>query len=168
MGNDQKPIDGVINVTYTRGPMLSQELIEQALRYYGEREIPGAKTNSVIGRMLVSVGMPARDSIAWCSAFVNYVAIQMRAQRTNKATARSWASIGVEVLPQHVRAGNLAVLRRGNSKWQGHVGFVVRLDSKRGLVYVLGGNQSNRVCIKAYRTGKVLTYRRLELQRRCG
>ena len=165
MGHHQKPIDDVIKVTYIKSPMLSHSLLESALRYYGEREIPGAKSNPVIDRMLRSVGMPARDSIAWCSAFVNHVAIEMGAQRTNKATARSWASIGTEIRPSQVRAGNLVVLRRGNSRWQGHVGFVVRLDLKRGLVYVLGGNQSNRVCIKAYRVWRVLSYRRLEPHR---
>lgn len=142
--------------------MLSRILITQALEYYGVREIPGAKTNPLVGRMLVSVGMPARDSIAWCSAFVNHVCIDVGAQRTNKALARSWASVGEEILPGQVRPGNIVVLRRGTSKWQGHVGFLVRQDSKAGRVWVLGGNQSNQVCIKAYPTNRVLTYRRLE------
>ena len=162
----QKPIDGLIQVTYTKGPMLNHLLLAQALNYYGEREIPGAKSNPFINTMLRSVGLPARDSIAWCSAFVNLVATEVGAERTNNALARSWVAVGRDTLPQHVRPGMVVVLRRGNSKWQGHVGFVVRINRKRGIVWVLGGNQSNRVCIKAYPTNRVLSYRTLGYHKR--
>jgi len=140
---------------------MNHVLLAQALGYYGEREIPGAKSNPIINAMLRSVGLPARDSIAWCSAFVNHIATEVGAERTDKGLARSWLGVGKMILPQHVLPGNLVILRRGKSRWQGHVGFVIRLNRKRGYVYVLGGNQSNRVCIRDYPLSRVLGYRAL-------
>lgn len=161
MGQRQNPLDGLIKVTYVKRPMLSQTLFSWAFRYYGEREFPGARSNRIIDMMLRSVGMPARDSIAWCSAFVNHVATEVGAEHTDKALARSWLGVGTHILPQDVVPGIIVVLRRGTSRWQGHVGFVARLDHRRRRVYVLGGNQSNRVCIKTYSTSRVLDYRQL-------
>ena len=146
--------------------IINHVLLAQALSYYGEREIPGAKSNPVINAMLRSVGLPARDSIAWCSAFVNHVATEVGAERTDRGLARSWLGVGRDTLPQHVLPGNLVILRRGKSRWQGHVGFVIRLNRKRGYVYVLGGNQSNRVCIRAYPVSRVLGYRSLGTYKR--
>lgn len=161
MGHHQKPLDGLIKVSYIKRPMLSQTLFSWAFRYYGEREFSGAKSNPVIDTMLRSVGLPARDSIAWCSAFVNHVATEVGAERTDKGLARSWLGVGTRVLPRDVVPGTVVILRRGTSRWQGHVGFVARLDQKRGRVWVLGGNQSNRVCIKSYPISRVLDYRQL-------
>lgn len=161
MGHNLKPVSGTIEITYNHMSTMNHVLLAHALGFYGEREIPGAKSNPKINTMLRSVGLPARDSIAWCSAFVNHVATIVGSERTDKGLARSWLGVGRDTLKQHVLPGNLVILRRGNSRWQGHVGFFIRFDSKRGLVYVLGGNQSNRVCIKAYPLPKVLGYRAL-------
>lgn len=161
MGHPQKKLDGLIKVTYTRRPMLNQTLFSWAFKYYSEREFPGAKSNPVINAMLRSVGLPARDSIAWCSAFVNHVATEVGAEHTDKGLARSWLGVGTRILPQDVVPGTVVILRRGTSRWQGHVGFVARLDQKRKRVWVLGGNQSNRVCIKSYPISRVLDYRQL-------
>src|SRR5690606_14226880 len=42
----------------------------------------------------------------------------------------------------------IAVMKRGNSTWEGHVGFVQDFDNK--YVWLLGGNQSNAVNITRY------------------
>ena len=51
---------------------------------------------------------------------------------------------------------------RGNQGWQGHVGFYLKTQIINGVEYylILGGNQSSRVSIKAYRSNNALGIRR--------
>jgi uncharacterized protein (TIGR02594 family) len=150
---------------------LNEILLQQCRQYYGVKEIPGAKSNPIIDQMLRSVGMPAKDSIAWCSAFVNHVAGLCQAEQTDRAIARSWLTVGTEIYtgssnPDFVVGqltsaipGDVVILRRGNSTWQGHVGFLYWRQENR--CWVLGGNQSNRVCLKTYPNTRILGIRRL-------
>ena len=151
--------------------VLNTTMLRTALGFYGEREIPGAPSNPVINTMLKSVGLPPRDSIAWCSAFVNYVAKICGAERTGSGMARSWLSMGECVYRVYsmetvgfitnATPGDVAVFQRGSTPYQGHVGFLVRIDYGKKLVYCIGGNQSNEVCIKPYPMRKLISVRRL-------
>lgn len=94
------------------------------------------------------------SSVAWCSAFVNWCIQMSGGKGTRNAAARSWLDWGKS---SEGKVGDIVVLRRGTSSWQGHVGFVV----SKGLLYVeiLGGNQDNDVCVKKYLRANVLGYR---------
>lgn len=95
-------------------------------------------------------------STAWCGGFV--AACLARAGlgvRIPKSfpMARSWAKAGTAL--SKPAYGCVVVFSRDGG---GHVGFVVGKD-KAGNLMVLGGNQSNQVCIKPFSKSRVLAYR---------
>ena len=96
-------------------------------------------------------GEAERDSTPWCSAFVNWCLAQAGIEGTDSGWARSWAEWGAPIDPP--RLGAVAVWARGRTSPDepivtGHVAFFVE-DLGDGLL-VLGGNQSDCVCLKAY------------------
>jgi len=95
-------------------------------------------------------GEAERDSTPWCSAFVNWCLAQSGIEGTDSGWARSWAEWGEAIDPP--RLGAVAVWARGRTSADapvtGHVAFVVEDLGDRLLV--LGGNQSDSVCVKAY------------------
>ena len=56
------------------------------------------------------------------------------------------------------REGDIVVLSRGTSSWQGHVGFYVGSAGRE--IEVLGGNQNNAVSIASYARDRLLGLRR--------
>jgi uncharacterized protein (TIGR02594 family) len=96
-------------------------------------------------------GEAERDSTPWCSAFVNWCFEQCGIAGTGSGWARNWAEWGEGI--DEPRLGAVAVWARGRRSADepvvtGHVAFVVEDLGDRLLV--LGGNQSDCVCIKAY------------------
>lgn len=91
-----------------------------------------------------------RDSTPWCSAFVNWCLARAGIAGTDSGWARTWAEWGVPTGP---RLGAVAVWARGRPAADapvvtGHVGFLV--EDMGDSLLVLGGNQSDSVCLKAY------------------
>lgn len=136
-------------------------LIQRALSEYGVREIIGEKDNPQIIKYFDELGYDGTklgDETAWCSAFVNWVAKTANYPYSGKLTARSWLSIGTSVSTP--KQGDIVVLwRESPNSWKGHVGFFIK-QTKR-FVYLLGGNQRNKVCIMAYPKNRILDYKRL-------
>lgn len=96
-------------------------------------------------------GEAERDSTPWCSAFVNWCLAQAGIKGTNSGWARSWREWGEPIDPP--RLGAIVVWARGRTSPDapvvtGHVAFFV--EDLGDSLLVLGGNQSDRVCIKAY------------------
>jgi uncharacterized protein (TIGR02594 family) len=96
-------------------------------------------------------GEAERDSTPWCSAFVNWCFRQCGIAGTDSGWARSWAGWGVPL--DAPRPGAVAVWARGRRSGdepvvKGHVAFVV--EDRGGSLLVLGGNQCDCVCMKAY------------------
>ena len=137
-------------------------IIKIALSQYGVKEIAGAKDHPQIIDYFTSIGFDGaklKDETAWCSAFANWVAKKAGCLYSKKLNARSWLSVGMAT--KDPKPGDVVVLWRDKpSSWKGHVGFFVK-ESNR-YVYLIGGNQSNSVCIRAYPKSRVLGYRRLE------
>lgn len=92
------------------------------------------------------------DETAWCAAFVGAMLRRAGMQSTGMLTARSYLNWGVAVDRKDAKAGDIVILKRGNSSWQGHVGFFVR-DSGTSIT-LLGGNQANAVNRRAYNVDK--------------
>lgn len=114
----------------------------------------GFEASGQAGRMKESVWNQA--STPWCAGFV--AACLARAGlgvRIPKSfpMARSWAKAGTAL--SKPAYGCVVVFSRDGG---GHVGFVVGKD-KAGNLMVLGGNQSNQVCIKPFSKARVLAYR---------
>ena len=95
----------------------------------------------------------SEDEIAWCSSFVNWVMRECGMERTNSAQARSWLQFKND---KKFKKHAIVIFKRGNSKWQGHVGFA--LEDKGDAIRVLGGNQGNSVSISSYKKSDVLGY----------
>ena len=136
------------------------DILLKALEFYGEKEILGKKTNPVITMWFHEMGFLQikNDETPNCSAFVNYCAKVTGYIYSGDLLARSWLNVGnviTDPLP-----GCIVVFWRKNKKsiW-GHVGFFI--SKKNNLIYTLGANQNDMVCIKPYTESKVLGYRKL-------
>lgn len=136
-------------------------IINKALSEYGVKEIVGSKDNQRIIKYFNEIGFDGqklKDETAWCSAFANWVAKTTGYEYSGKLTARSWLSVGES--QSTPRLGDVVVLwRESPDSWKGHVGFFIK--ATKYYVYVLGGNQRNMVCIKAYPKHRVLDYKTL-------
>jgi uncharacterized protein (TIGR02594 family) len=126
-----------------------------------------------IKRGLQMVGMDARKdrtaiknyigadpkSIAWCAAWANSVLAETGYQTTDSMLARSFLHYGKII--REPRQGDLVILRRGRSKWAGHVGFYIQTVEINGVKYiaVLGGNQHKGVNVAYFPAKNVLGYR---------
>ena len=133
---------------------------EIARLHIGLKEIPGDKDHPDILAMYARVGhgWVEHDEVAWCAAFVGSCLEQAGERSTRSLTARSYLDWGVPVELSDVREGDIVVLSRGTSSWQGHVGFYVGSTGRE--IEVLGGNQSNAVSIASYARDRLLAIRR--------
>lgn len=135
------------------------EAFKIALGEYGTTEWPGATHNPKVMKYFKDCGFPTvkDDETSWCSAFVCWCIQKAGMKHSGSLAARSWMNWGEPVFDPQV--GDIAVFWRNDPKgWQGHVGFFVRQNGDR--VFVLGGNQSNQVCIDDYAGAQLLGYRR--------
>lgn len=131
-----------------------------ASEYIGLTEIPGERNNPQILTFFQDIGHSwvQADSVAWCGAFINYVALKCGCERSFKLTGRSWLEKGIEM--QDPKLGDIVIFwREKKDSWKGHVGLYAGQDDK--YIHCLGGNQSNQVNIKPYPKSKVLGFRRI-------
>lgn len=135
------------------------KMLVEALKLYGTLEGPGTMNNPTILAWAKEVGKELQgqytaDSIPWCGLFMALVA-----QRADKEWpksplwALSWATFGTRV-SEPMLGDTLVFTREGG----GHVGIYVGEDSV--AYHVLGGNQSDRVCITRIGKSRLYTARR--------
>ena len=131
-----------------------------ARSYIGTTEGPGPADNPVIMEMYASVGHDwvEHDSVAWCAAFVGHCLEQAGIRSTRKLTARSYLDWGIPIDVEDVQQGDIGVIPRGRSSWQGHVFFIDRIEGQ--WVWGLGGNQGDAVNVKRFPVSKLLGVRR--------
>lgn len=136
----------------------------------GIAEVPGTADNPRI-RLYHSTtqGGADHDETAWCSSFANYCVEQAGFVGTKSKWARSWhdSDWGHAVANADAKDGDVVVFSRvGGGQNGGHVGFYISQDATG--VSVLGGNQSNRICIQRYPKSGVFgpfTYKLLSIRR---
>lgn len=140
------------------------KLIQTALKYYGITEQATEANNSPTIVKWIQYLLPwaKTDEIAWCSAFVNGIALEAGyehfKQGHGSALARNWLHKGTVV--ETPELGDVVILWRGSiNATTGHVGFFIRENATH--VFMLGGNQSNQVNITAFPKNRILGYRRL-------
>lgn len=132
-------------------------MIAEALAEYGTVETPGAANNAKILSWAAEVGLKAvytADSIPWCGLFMAVVA--KRAGKplvSSPLWALSWAKFGVEA--GQPRLGDVLTFTRNGG---GHVGLYVGEDGS--AYHVLGGNQSDSVCITRIEKKRLYRVRR--------
>jgi len=117
---------------------------------------------------LCGFSMTTPDEVAWCSAFVNGIAWELRRPRSKSAAARSWLRVGTPIALEEARAeDDVVILSRGAGvqpgpdvlEAPGHVGLFAGLEGDR--VLVLGGNQGDGVSLAPFARARVLGIRRL-------
>jgi uncharacterized protein (TIGR02594 family) len=137
-----------------------KELLLEILRHYGMQEVSGPKANPHILEFFAEIGYSwvKDDDTAWCSAALNYFCKKLDYERSGKLDARSWLNVGVEVTTPEL--GDVVIYWRNKKEsWEGHVGLYI--SEENGLIWTLGGNQSNGLNISLYNKNKVLGYRKL-------
>ena len=142
--------------------MYNEDFIKVALGEIGVKEIKGERDNPEVLKYFKDIGFDAawiKDETAWCSAFINWCAHVTGYQATYKLNARSWLKEGHEVVSPEV--GDLVIFwRQDPASWKGHVGIFI--SQRDGVIWTLGGNQSNMVNIAPYREHRLLGFRRLK------
>lgn len=121
-------------------------MIREALALYGTTETAGTKSNSIIVNWANETNTKDddwynSDSIPWCGLFMAIVAQRSEKQLPKGVlTALAWANFGKAV--DTAMLGDVLVFKR---KGGGHVGLYV--GESYNSYFVLGGNQSDKVCI---------------------
>jgi uncharacterized protein (TIGR02594 family) len=140
-----------IGVPYTDCPWMQCAAAEATA---GVHETRGPGSNPRVAEYLRVVGF-ADDSVPWCSAFANWCMKEAGFVGSGRANARSWLHWGKAIAA--CKLGAVAVFSRGNQPHQGHVGFYAGVDGSNLLV--LGGNQHDAVCVRAYPSNHLLNMR---------
>mgnify|MGYP001608251214 CR=1 FL=1 len=141
-----------------------------AQRYIGVKEISGERNHPLISWWLSLCGfsMDSPDEIAWCSAFVNGIAWELRLPRSKSAAARSWLAVGIPIEIDRARPGfDVVIFKRGTGiqpgpevlNAPGHVAFFAGIEGNRVLSF--GGNQGNVVSMISLPISDILGVRRL-------
>jgi uncharacterized protein (TIGR02594 family) len=135
--------------------------ISEALKLHGVQEIVGKGSNKTIigwrdelNAAGVAIAGYSDDDIPWCGLFAAIVV--HRAGKRGVASplwARNWAKFGTGV--QEAGLGDVLVFVRNGG---GHVGFYVAEDAT--AYHVLGGNQSNKVCVTRVEKARCIAIRR--------
>jgi len=139
-----------------------KDIIKIATKELGITEKQGSEHNPRIlyYAQTVNLSMAEGDETPWCSIFANFVASQAKFIRSEKANARSWLNIGFEV--DDPEPGDVVIYwRESKESWKGHVGFFLGFSKDQSRIYTLGGNQGNAVSVSAYKTSRLLQFRRL-------
>lgn len=123
-------------------------MVAEAMKFLGLKEIKGAVNNKTITDWANEVGgkvadVYKSDEIAWCGLFLAMLAV--RTKRTlpkDPLWALNWNTFGNRVEKEDAMLGDVLVFIRNGG---GHVGLYVGED--KTAFHVLGGNQSDSVCI---------------------
>lgn len=144
---------------------MRHELIKAALGEIGVKELPGVVENSLrILEYFTEIGHSwvKTDETAWCSAVHNFITKTCGYEYSGALNGRSWLDIGIETT--HPEIGDTVIFWYGSPNqgggprgWRGHVGFYIRQEGN--VIWTMGGNQSNKYCIKPYLVNRVLGYR---------
>lgn len=125
----------------------------------GLKEIVGGKHEPEIVKFFKEAGHPGvkDDETAWCAAAANAILGRSGITGTGQLTARSFMNWGVET--KAPKRGDIVVIKRGKSTWQGHVFFYLGKVGNR--IWGIGGNQGNAVSVASFPASDLLGYRKV-------
>jgi uncharacterized protein (TIGR02594 family) len=133
------------------------KMLAEALRLFGTVEGAGSKDNPTILAWAAEIGLAStysHDSIPWCGLFIGVVAKRAGKEPADSPLwALSWADFG-KAAPVPMLGDVLTFKRNGG----GHVALYVGEDA--GAYHVLGGNQSDQVCITRIAKSRLYKARR--------
>jgi len=128
--------------------------IKEAFKEIGTKEIRGEESNERIEEYhdYAHIGW-AKDDIPWCGSFMAYVFTKCGYDiPIAPYRALSWLNFGKEI--DEPLYGSIAIKKRMGG---GHVTIVI--GSYGEWVYCLGGNQSDKVCIRKYKKSDFISFR---------
>ena len=139
---------------------MSSRLINIALSQYGIKEVPGVENNPEIMKYFKATGHDwvEGDETSWCSAAMNWCAIQRNLEHSDGLTARGWLKVG-HIVEYIEDADIVAFWRESLNSWKGHVG--IPINEVGSWIWTLGGNQSNMFKISPYPLERKLAYIKL-------
>lgn len=129
--------------------------IDEAKKWIGIKEMNN--NPKVLNFATIVGGDVAQDyndtSIPWCGLFIAFCMAQIGVVPVETPLwARNWAKFGTHLdVPAY---GCIIVFARGNA---GHVGFYMGENSD--YYFVLGGNQSDSVCLTQVAKNRAIAYR---------
>lgn len=137
--------------------------LARARDFIGLSEIKGSLHSPEILRLWADAHMPQvhDDETAWCAAFVAAMLERSLITSPRKPNARSFCDWGIDVLElgrEQVPLGAVVVFERPPNPAHGHVGFACGIDAD-GFIHVLGGNQSDKVCVARMRGDRLIASR---------
>lgn len=122
----------------------SPQLLVQAVRLIGTKEIVGPRHNPIIMDWAKELGLMnvyKSDEIPWCGLFMAICAKRAGVEYPSQPLwALNWAKYGTETKTPMM--GDVLTFKRNGG---GHVGIYVGED--KTAYHVLGGNQSDQVCV---------------------
>lgn len=139
---------------------LSPKILIEALKEYGTLESEGTANNPKIIAWAKEIGgnvaeIYKADSIAWCGLFMAVVAKRAGKELPKDPLwALNWGTYGTKVKDIPMLGDVLVFVRKGG----GHVGIYIGEDDY--CYFVLGGNQSDKVCITRIKKERLYTARR--------
>jgi uncharacterized protein (TIGR02594 family) len=129
---------------------LLPKTIQEGLKLFGVQEVVGKGSNKTImewrdelNQKGVKISGYSDDDIPWCGLFAAIVVLRARGAGEvvkDPLWALNWSKFGTAVKKPGL-GDILTFVRNGG----GHVGFYIAEDAQ--CYHVLGGNQSNKVCI---------------------
>lgn len=137
--------------------MAEPKWLVEARKEVGTKEGIGKVNNPIVLKYYVEASHPEikQDEVPWCAAFVNAMLKRGDVKGNGSLAARSFESWGQPCKDPVL--GCVGVKKRGNSSWQGHVGFVV--GANKTTIYLLGGNQGDKVSIAGFPRSEFTAFR---------
>nr|USU31136.1 TIGR02594 family protein [Methylobacterium sp. OTU13CASTA1] len=147
----------VVDVSEKRAEPDQPGWLTLAAAELGVKEGPGAANNPRVVQLFADAGFAGikQDSVAWCAAAVGAMLMRAGFKPSGSLAARSYEGWGVGLKDPVL--GCIATKKRGNSTWQGHVGFVV--GANREQVFLLGGNQGDAWSVAAFKRSEFTSFR---------
>lgn len=123
----------------------------------GVKEGKGGLNNPRVVKLFADAGFAGikQDSVAWCAAAVGAMLARANIKPSGSLAARSYEGWGVGLAAPVL--GCIATKKRGNSTWQGHVGFVV--GANKTHIFLLGGNQGDAWSVAQFPRGEFTSFR---------
>ena len=136
--------------------------IQWARGELGQKEISGSQDNPRIRWYHSHTSMGSSpDEVPWCSSFLNACADECGMQKTNKATAISWKTYGLDA-GDDVAEGDIVLLKPMAPGGTGHVTLANKAfkRSRDKSFEGIGGNQANSVNVKTFNTADIVACRK--------
>ena len=144
-------------------PTSTGNILRTAQSQLGVTEIAGARANPKILEYFRSTSYHAKDDSgeggAWCSAFVNWSVEKAGFKGTGSAGAASWLKWGMPIDKPVPGCVVVKHRTRANGSKSYHVGFCQSVQGN--TLFMLGGNQSNKVSVRRINMKKVKLYFRV-------